>query len=377
MKRFTILMSLVMALNVSYAHHGSSGQFDQSIDMEVSGVVKKIRFVNPHSYVYFDVTNEDGTVDEWRCEMRAATLLKRSGWTEEMFAPGTQIDIVGNPARREPFGCYVETIAINEGEAVDRYAQLDEASDVGADRNARTSYDKPNLAGDWAAPQRRLTQSQVRAGPGAPGGPTTGPAGEPIGAAPPPGDRPPGGPPGRRGGGSRYTQSEAGKEASAGYEREDNPRFHCTAVNIFMDWTFDQHINRIEQSESVITLTYGFMDIVRTIHMDMDAHPEILELSRGGHSIGSWDGDTLVVDTVAFEEGFLDTRAGVKHSDQLHVVERFTMDPADNSLSREYTGEDPLYLAAPFNGQDKIFLSEFPFDPYDCEDLTEEIVDGF
>ena len=368
MKRFTILLSFVLGLNVSHAHHGTSGQFDGSIDMEVSGVVKKIRFVNPHSYVYFDVTNEDGTVDEWRCEMRAATLLKRSGWTEEMFAPGTRIDIVGNPARREPFGCYVETIAINEGEAVDRYAQLDDASDVGADRDARTAYDKPNLAGDWAAPQRILSRTQVRAGP---------PTGEPNGAAPPPGGRPPGGPPGGRGGASRYTQSEAGKEASAGYDREDNPRFHCTAVNIFMDWTFDQHINRIEQSESVITLTYGFMDIVRVIHMDMDAHPDKIESSRAGHSIGSWDGDTLVVDTIGFEKGFLDTRAGVKHSDQLHVVERITMDPSDNSLSREYTGEDPLYLTAPFNGQDKIFLSEFPFDPYDCEDLTEEIVDGF
>lgn len=366
MKRFTVLLSFVMALNVSHAHHGSSGQFDQSVDMEVSGVVKKIRFVNPHSYVYFDVTNDDGSVDEWRCEMRAATLLKRSGWTEEMFAPGTRIDIVGNPARREPHGCYVETIAINEGEAVNRYAQLDEASDVGADRDARTSYNKPNLAGDWAAPQR-LGGPGARGGAGAPDARANG--GPPADGGPPPGER--------RGGGSRYSQSEAGKEASIGYEREDNPRFHCMATNIFIDWTFDQHINRIEQSESVITLTYGLMDIVRTIHMDMDAHPEILELSRAGHSIGSWDDDTLVVDTIAFEEGLLDGRGGVKHSDQLHVVERFTMDPSDNSLSREYTGEDPLYLTAPFNGQDKIFLSDFPFDPYDCEDLTEEIVDGF
>ena len=361
MKRFTILLSFAMALNVSYAHHGSSGQFDQSIDMEVSGVVKKIRFVNPHSYVYFDVTNEDGTVDEWRCEMRAATVLKRSGWSAEMFPPGTRIDIVGNPARREPHGCYVETIAINEGEAIGRYEQLDDAGEVGAGREARTSYDKPNLAGDWSAPPRLGT-------PGGPGGPGGRPNGAPPNGGPPPG--------GRRGG-SRYSQSEAGIEASAGYDEDDNPKLHCTAVNIFADWTFDRHINRIEQSESTITLTYGFMDIVRTIHMDMEAHPENLDLSRAGHSIGNWDGDTLVVDTVAFEEGYLDARSGAKHSDQLHIVERFTMDPSDNSLSRAYTGEDPLYLAAPFSGQDEIFLSGFPFDPYDCEDLTEEIVDGF
>ena len=378
MNRFTIFVTFILALNVSHAHHGTAGQFDQSIDMQVSGVVKKIRFVNPHSYVYFDVTNDDGSVDEWRCEMRAATLLKRSGWSKEMFAAGTRINITGNPARREPHGCYVETIAIDDGEAVDRYAQLDSSAAVVIDRAARTPGGKPNLAGDWAAPQRLLTTGQVRAGPpGTPGGPTTTPDGQSAGGSPaggpPPGGRP-GGPPR---GGSRYTQSEAGVQASAGFVREDNPRFHCMATNIFQDWTFDQHINRIEQTEDTITLTYGFMDIVRTIHLDMDAHPKNIEPSRAGHSTGKWDGDTLVVDTVGFIEGYLDSRNGVKHSDQLHVIERFTIDPADNSLSREYSGEDPLYLTAGFKGQDKIFLSDFPFDPYNCEDLTTEIVDGF
>jgi len=46
--------------SVASAHHGTSGQFDQSKSMEVSGTVTKIRFVNPHSYVYFDSTNEKG-----------------------------------------------------------------------------------------------------------------------------------------------------------------------------------------------------------------------------------------------------------------------------------------------------------------------------
>jgi len=149
------------------------------------------------------------------------------------------------------------------------------------------------------------------------------------------------------------------------------------ATNIFMDWIFDQHINRVEQSEATITLTYGFMDIVRTIHLDLDQHPDDIEPSRAGHSIGHWDGDTLVVDTVGFASGYLDTRAGARHSDQLHVTERFTVDPEELSLTRSYTGEDPLYLSAGFEGRDKIFLSETPFDPYDCEDLTDEVAEGF
>ena len=97
MIRVLMFTAALLFAGTSSAHHGSAGQFDHSKTVEVSGVVKKIRFVNPHSYVYFDITNEDGSVDEWRCEMRAASVLKRAGWSEDMFEPGTIIDIVGRP----------------------------------------------------------------------------------------------------------------------------------------------------------------------------------------------------------------------------------------------------------------------------------------
>jgi hypothetical protein len=351
MKQLLIATAICLVAGTSLAHHGSTGQFDHSKTIEVSGVVKKIRFVNPHSYVYFDVSNEDGSVDEWRCEMRAASVLKRSGWSKDMFEPGTIIDIVGVPARREPHGCYVETLALNEGKTIERYAELEGADDGSVERVLRLADGTPNLAGNWVAPPRNL-EGPPR-GPGGPSGP--------------------GGP--RRG--SRYQQSEAGVAASAGYDIEDNPRFHCMATNIFQDWTFDQHINRIEQTKETIALTYGFMDIVRTIHLDIDSHPKNIEPSRAGHSIGKWDGETLVIDTVGFTEGYLDGRFGVMHSDQLHVVERFSLNEDGKTLIRKYVGEDPQYLTANFERSDEIKATESAFDPYNCEDLTEEIVEGF
>jgi hypothetical protein len=352
--RIAAYVVLIALAGNSYAHHGAQSQFDQSKSMEVSGVVTKIRFVNPHSYVYFDVTTDDGEVQNWRCEMRAGTVLKRSGWSADMFSAGARIHIEGVPARREPYGCYVNRFSLDDGEVVERYQQLEGAEgEVSVEaRPAVLPNGQPNISGDWAAPQRLITEGQVRnrASPGGPGGP--------------------GGP------GSRYSQSEAGLAAVGDFDREDNPRFNCKATNIFQDWTFDQHINRIEQTDNSITLTYGFMDIVRAIHLDMSAHPDEISPSRAGHSIGKWDGSTLVVDTVGFAEGYLDARRGVKHSEQMHVVEKFTFDPEEGSLAREYETEDSLYLTAGFSGQDKLFLSATPFDPYDCEDLTTEIAEG-
>lgn len=349
MKRIAYLLTLTLLASTSYAHHGANSQFDQSKSLEIEGVVTKLRFVNPHSYVYFDVDKADGTVEHWRCEMRAATVLKRSGWSADMFEPGTRIRIEGVPARREPHGCYINRFQLGDDEVIERYQQLSEADkevDLSA-RPATLANGQPNISGDWAAPQRIFNEGEVR---------------------------------NRSINGFRrfeYTQSDAGKAASADFVlNRDNPRYHCKPVNVIADWVFDQHINRIEQDDDTITLTYGFMDIVRTIHLDRDSHPDSIEPSRAGHSIGHWEDNVLVVDTIGFLPGYLDGRNGVKHSDQFHLVERFEYNHDQGSILRRYTGDDPLYLTESFESQDVVFLSGTPFDPYNCDDLTTEIVEG-
>lgn len=369
MKRIVAIALLGLSSHFASAHHGTSGQFDQTKTIKVSGVVTQLKLVNPHSYIYFDVKNDAGGVDAWRCEMRAGALLIRSGWSADLFKAGTKITVTGLPARREPHGCYADVVEIDSGKTLQHYTQL-EGADKGVDkREARRADGKPNFAGNWAASQRLM--GSFAAGTAVPGGPgATGPgAGGPAG---------PGAAGARVGGPGRYQQTDAGTQASAGFNRDnDNPRYHCQATNIFADWTFDQHINQIEQSATTITMKYGFMDLVRTIHLNMAAHPSNLKASRAGHSIGKWDGDTLVVDTVGFLPGYLEGNSGVKHSDRLHVVEKFTLGSDGKSLVRTWTGDDTLYLKTPFEGRDEIFASGAKYIPYNCNDLTQEVVPGF
>ena len=98
-------------------------------------------------------------------------------------------------------------------------------------------------------------------------------------------------------------------------------------------------MNRITQNRDTIVIQYGQMGLRRTIYMNMKTHPANVKPSRAGHSIGRWEGDTLVVDTVGFLPGVLN--APVRHSDKLHVVERFTLDPATMQLTRTYEAEGP------------------------------------
>lgn len=78
----------------------------------------------------------------------------------------------------------------------------------------------------------------------------------------------------------------------------------------------------------------------RVIYMDGRAHPADLDPSYFGHSVGHWEGDALVVDTVGFNEKFWLTREGIPHTQALHLTERFTRTDYE-TLKYEATIDDP------------------------------------
>lgn len=370
LKRFTLaalVASSCFALlpRSALSHHGSNGQFDQSKSIKVSGVVTNIKFVNPHSYIYFDVSNEAGGVDEWRCELRAASIHKRYGWTKDIFETGAQITIEGSPAWREPQGCFTRTITFTDGTILKREDKVgDDGAVIAAPRALKMANGTPNLSGTWVAPPRGPRASPTR-NPNVP--PPVQMMGAPEPALPPAGDDLP------------YKVTEDGLKALSGVTDQDNPRFQCKPVNIIQDWVFDQNINSISQYDDVIILNYGLMDLTRTIHMNEKSHPKDIPLSRAGYSIGHWEKGVLVIDTFGFEPGFLLTGGSgmIKHTDQLNIKERFTMSEDGQTITREYEATDPKYISGVYRGSDKMGYTTSPYNLYDCEDLTEEIVSGF
>ena len=107
------LISIAIA-GAAHAHHGIAN-FDLNTDIELAGVVTDVDFINPHSWLYLDVTAEDGSVTAWRCELRGSTVLRRSGWSEDMLPAGLGIRITGSPDRRDPTTCYLGTAFFPDG----------------------------------------------------------------------------------------------------------------------------------------------------------------------------------------------------------------------------------------------------------------------
>ena len=87
----------------------------------------------------------------------------------------------------------------------------------------------------------------------------------------------------------------------------------------------------------------------RTIYMDGRKHPDTLTPSFYGHSIGSWEGDTLVVDTIGFNEGFWIDRGQIPHTSQLHLIEKYTRTALD-TMRYELTVDDPGAYTSTFTG---------------------------
>ena len=102
---------------------------------------------------------------------------------------------------------------------------------------------------------------------------------------------------------------------------------------------------QIVQSESDVFIKYQFADAVRDIYLDGPG-PSPVD-SWMGWSVGHWEGDTLVVDVTGQNDRTWFDRAGSHHSEQIHVVERYTL-LGPNHIQYAATIEDPVVLTEPF-----------------------------
>jgi len=112
---------------------------------------------------------------------------------------------------------------------------------------------------------------------------------------------------------------------------------------------YPMEIIQLPEQKRILMIFEGATHIWREIYMDGRPHPQGDELNPTylGHSVGRWEGDTLVVDVVGFNEQTWMDYFGHPHTDMLHVVERFSR-PNKNTMSYEATLDDPGAYTKPF-----------------------------
>ena len=95
---FAMITGLLVA-TAAQAHHSFVSQYDVDTVRTVTGVVTEVWYQNPHSRVYVEMTNDDGTKELWETETYPRNILNRRGWKHDDLKMGDVVVVTGRPAR--------------------------------------------------------------------------------------------------------------------------------------------------------------------------------------------------------------------------------------------------------------------------------------
>ena len=102
--KFALSMTLAIALAAAlsmpmWAHHAFNSEFDAGKPIRLQGTVKKVEWINPHSWITIDVKSADGRVETWEIEAGAPNAMFRRGFTRNSLPLGIEIIVNGYRAK--------------------------------------------------------------------------------------------------------------------------------------------------------------------------------------------------------------------------------------------------------------------------------------
>ena len=100
------------------AHH-SSAAYDMEHPVNMKGVVTNMEWTNPHVFIFLNVKDDNGSVEEWRVEGNSPNMLVRTGWKREMIKAGDQLLVNGAPAKNGSKVMRLITLTLANGQKYD------------------------------------------------------------------------------------------------------------------------------------------------------------------------------------------------------------------------------------------------------------------
>ncbi len=304
MKHYVAGLAMMIGLAsavVASAHH-SAVMFDTSREIVVEGVVTDYDWRNPHVHMTLDTTGPNGEVFEQRVEVGAPSVLSPLGLTPDSLRVGERVTVHGNPnrvdERRGMLGLYLtkadgSQLPLNIGAPSLRER---------ADRLATS------IEGTWFAPLvpfRGFVRSQ-----------------------------------------GSWPLTEKARAEKAQWTIDQASYADCVPVTAPTLMIYPV-TSTVEVNDDTVVFYVDWMTSRRVVYLDGRGHPENAEPTLHGHSIGHWEGDTLVVDTVNYAAHSEGLTMGVGSGPRKHTVERFSLAEDGRHMNYEVVVEDPDYLTEP------------------------------
>jgi hypothetical protein len=356
-------LGILLITSPASSQRSFSATYDGSRQVRLQGAVTRIDWVNPHAFLFIAVRDAAGTVANWAVEFGNPLELERDGWKRSSLHVGDVVTIEGNPARGDSRQAFAKSVVLTR-----------------TGKRLFVAPAAPPAAAAVRTPTPRWPGGQVRLGP--PAG-KKGYWGKPSAKA-------------LVENGANVRLNDDGlllnladvdkvapfkPWAKAVYEHrqrtllKDDPIARCLPPGGPRQFLMSPGFQFIEQRElgRILVLLGGGDRNWRVIYTDgrPQSQPAELVLTYYGNSVGHWEKDTLVVDSIGYNEKFWLSSGGLPHTEALHLTERFSR-PDLNTLKYEVTVDDPRTYTHPWTGGWTVqWVPDQEIQEYFCEENAE------
>jgi hypothetical protein len=368
MKRSAICtgaLGLMMAAVPALAHHSFAAEYDEKKPVTLKGTVTQYAWDNPHVFTYIDVAEPGGQIASWAVEWESRIELKRAGWTQDSLKVGEQVTVEAVRARDGSNHAAGKSISVAGGK---KLLAANEASGIPVRRGK-------------AKPAPRWPDGHVRLGIG---GGELGYWADPSASS-------------LVADNVKIKMNRDGLLANIAdadkvapfkpwakglyvYRQrtllKDDPMASCLPPGGPRQLMVPYGVQILEQPERkrIFLMSGGGNRNWRLIYTDGRELPtsEDATPTYYGNSVGHWDGDTLVVDTVGFNERFWFSNGGLPHTEKLKLTERFSR-PDFETLKYDVTVDDPgAYTRTWSSGWTLAWIPDHEIQEYFCDDNNQD-----
>jgi len=295
--RLALIFAVVMPMSMTHAHHSHASLNMDDIRI-YKGVVVKYGWTMPHVYLKVRAPDADGNIVDYSIEMEHPPFMAARGWSKNTWKPGDRIIWEGahdkNPDRH-----YTGL----------RWAEAGDGTRVGfTEEIVKEIIPSTDFVGLWKRSDPGGFKPHYRP-----------PVGWPL--------------------------SEVGQAQVENFGEDQNPMVTCGNPGPPKSMIVPYPVVFTRPDENTLVMERELMEEKRIVHFDRDTPAG--EPSKMGHSIGYFEGDTLVVETSNFIADDWGIHTGISSSAEKELVERFTLTDGGLHLEAQITVTDPVYLSEP------------------------------
>ncbi len=317
---------LVLSASLLHAHHASAPFYDNSREVEVEGEITEVLWQNPH--IRFTLRDDEGR--DWDIETTSVSVLSRWGLDEDVVEVGSRVRLAGRPGRLSDTAMWVSNMLLPTGQEVLLSSRPRWSDDtIGEDLRGEVA----------AAPELGLFRVWTSAG---------------------------------RLWNNNYPLTEFARTARAGWDPiADEPTANCAPKGMAFIMENPYPMEFVDEGDRILLYIEEY-DLVRTIHMTAAGLPANPEPNLLGHSVGYWEGDTLVVDTTHINYPHFD-KTGIPQTEDVRNLERFTVNEEGSRLEYSVTVTDPAIFTEPVvMTKTWAYRPGETINPYDCQSWSAE-----